>query len=53
MIFKDKFYETDFKKITPRPPMGTRIFDLTQVLGSDEIPGIKDLATILSDKTWT
>lgn len=26
-FFVDKFHEADFKKITPRAPMGTRIFD--------------------------
>lgn len=52
-FFVDKFYETDFKKITPRAPMGTRIFDLTQVLGTEVIPDTEELALRLSEETWT
>lgn len=52
-FFVEKFYETDFKKITPRAPMGTRIFDLTQILGSDNIPSTERLAEVLRNETWT
>lgn len=52
-FFVDKFYETDFKKITPRAPMGTRIFDLTQVLGTEDIPETEELARRLTEVTWT
>ena len=52
-FFVDKFYETDFKKITPRAPMGTRIFDLTQVLGTEDIPETEELARRLTEETWT
>lgn len=52
-FFVDKFYETDFKKITPRAPMGTRIFDLTQVLGTEDIPDTEELAQRLMDESWT
>ena len=52
-FFVDTFYKTDFKKITPRAPMGTRIFDLTQLLGTDTIPNTEDLAQILINKSWT
>ena len=52
-FFVDKFYETDFKKITSRAPMGTRIFDLTQVLGTEVIPDTEELALRLSEETWT
>jgi len=52
-FFVDKFYETDFKKITPRAPMGTRIFDLTQVLGTEDIPETEELARRLAEETWT
>lgn len=52
-FFVDKFYETDYKKITPRAPMGTRIFDLTQVLGTEDIPETEELARRLSEKVWT
>ncbi len=52
-FFVDKFYETDFRKITPRAPMGTRIFDLTQVLGTEDIPDTAELAQRLMDENWT
>jgi len=51
-FFVQQFYETDFRKSTPRAPMGTRVFDLTTVLGSTEIPDTEQLAKILSQKTW-
>ena len=51
-FFVDKFYETDFKKITPRAPMGSRVFDLTQILGTDQLPGIEAIADVLKTKTW-
>lgn len=52
-FFVEKFYETDFKKITPRAPMGSRIFDLTQIIGTDDIPETKELAEILKKNTWS
>ena len=52
-FFVEKFYETDFRKITPSAPMGTRIFDLTQVLGTEDIPPMEELAEKLKDETWT
>ena len=52
-FFVDKFYNTDFKKITPKAPMGTRIFDLTQVLGTDDIPNTEELAQRLMNENWT
>ena len=52
-FFVEKFYETDFKKVSSRAPMGTRIFDLTQVLGTEKIPETKELACQLKNKSWT
>ena len=52
-FFVDKFYKTDFKKVTPRAPMGTRIFDLTQVLETEEIPETEELARRLNNENWT
>lgn len=51
-FFVDKFYETDFKKITPRAPMGTRVFDLTQVLELEKLPDVQGIAELLRTKTW-
>ena len=50
--FVDKFYETDFKKITPRAPMGTRVFDLSEILETEDLPEIEAIAEILKSKTW-
>lgn len=52
-FFVEKFYETDFKKITPRAPMGTRVFDLTQILGTEDIPDTEELAQRLMKETWS
>ena len=52
-FFVEKFYETDFRKVSPRAPMGTRIFDLTEVLNTDNIPSTKDVAELLKNETWT
>ncbi|MCI5687236.1 MAG: hypothetical protein MR303_01870 [Emergencia sp.] len=51
-FFVDKFYETDFKKTTPGPSRGTRIFDLTQVLGVNKLPETAEIAEMLRNKTW-
>ena len=51
-FFVDKFYETDFKKITPRAPMGPRIFDLTQILETEQLPEPQEIAEKLATKTW-
>jgi len=52
-FFVDKFYETDFKKVSPRAPMGSRIFDLSQILGTKALPDTKEIAEILRNKDWT
>lgn len=52
-FFVEKFYETDFRKISPRAPMGTRIFDLTQILGTEQLPDAKKIAGLLAEKTWS
>ena len=49
----DWFYETDFKKITPRAPMGTRIFDLSVILGREQLPDTGEIAELLKERTWT
>jgi len=52
-FFVDKFYETGFKKITPRAPMGSRVFDLTQILETEKLPGTQEITELLNDKTWS
>lgn len=51
-FFVEKFYETDFKKITPGGSMGTRIFDLSQLLGTDDIPEVEEIADLLKKMSW-
>lgn len=51
-FFVEQFYETDFRKTTKGPSMGTRIFDLTQVLGREDIPKASEIADLLRNKTW-
>ena len=51
-FFVEKFYKTDYKKVTPKAPMGTRLFDLTQVLGTNDIPDVKELAQRLMKEEW-
>lgn len=52
-FFVENFYETDFKKITPGGCMGTRIFDLSQLLETDNIPKVEEIAEILKSKSWS
>jgi glutaredoxin-related protein len=51
-FFVDKFYEADFKKITPKAPRGSRVFDLTQILDTEQLPNLEEFAKNLTSKTW-
>ncbi len=51
-FFVDKFYETDFRKVSKGGSMGAKIFDLTEILKSDNLPEVDQIAEILKDKTW-
>ena len=48
----ENFYETDFKKETPNAPWGSRVFDLTEVLGVEKLPDVEEIANQLNKKTW-
>lgn len=48
----ENFYDTDFKKETPNAPWGSRVFDLTEVLGVEKLPNVEEIANQLSKKTW-
>ena len=52
-FFVEQFYKTDFKKITSGGSMGTRIFDLTSILGTDDLPDIEQIAEQLKNKSWS
>lgn len=51
-FFVDKFYETDFPKVTKGASMGTRIFDLIDVLQLGELPDTKEIAEQLKNRSW-
>ena len=51
-FFVDEFLDTYFEKDTKYPPRGTRIFDLCEVLGVNELPGIDEVANRLTTKKW-
>lgn len=56
----DEFYDTDFKKITPRAPMGSRMFDLVDEINKimpegskiEELPETSKIAELLKNCTW-
>lgn len=53
-FFVDRFYDTYFEKTSKRAPMGSRIFDLSELLDikeSDKLSA-EELARRLRDKTW-
>lgn len=52
-FFVEQFYETDFKKISSAGSMGTRIFDLTTLLGTEEIPDVEQIAELLRNQSWS
>lgn len=52
IYFVEKYFQTDFRKITQGAPMGGRVFDLTQILGTTELPNTKKIAEQLKKKTW-
>lgn len=51
-FFVEKFYDTFFEKTTPYAPMGSRMFDLCEVLGVSDLPQTEKLAELLRQKNW-
>ena len=51
-FFVEKFYETDFRKITPGASRGSRVFNLTELLETEELPDTAKIAKLLKEKTW-
>lgn len=49
----DKFYPTDYKKVSANGSRGSKIFDLTEIFGSDELPNVAEMAEKLKTLTWT
>lgn len=52
-FFVEQFYETDFRKVSPGGSMGTRIFDLTNLLGTEEMSAVEQIAELLKNKSWS
>lgn len=51
-FFVEEFFPMDFRKVTPRAPMGSRIFNLSEILNTDIMPETSKIAEQLSKKTW-
>lgn len=52
-FFVENFYETDFKKMLAGDSIGTRIFDLSYLLETYELPYIEKIAKMLKNKSWS
>jgi len=48
----DKIYETEYNKISPGGMRGKQYFDLGNILGSETLPDIEEIAALLKDKKW-
>jgi hypothetical protein len=51
-FFVDKFYETDFKKISRQSLRKAKFFDLFDILGVNKLPETAEIAKLLKNKTW-
>lgn len=51
-FFVDKFFDTFFEKETKGAPMGSRMFDLCDLLGLEKLPDTAEIANLLRTKTW-
>lgn len=51
-MFVDKFYETDFRKLSKVSSMGAKIYHYTEILKSDSLPEDNQIAKKLKNKTW-
>ena len=50
--FVEQFYDTDFQKATKGAPMGSRLFDLCDVLGKETLPDTEEIAEMLRQRKW-
>lgn len=51
-FFVEQFYETDFRKATSGAPMGARVFNLTEILGTETLPPTDSIAESLKKCSW-
>lgn len=47
-----RFYPTSFRKGSPGGMMAHRYFDLGEILGTERLPSVEEIAERLSGKTW-
>jgi hypothetical protein len=52
-FFVEKFYDTDYKKVTPNPIQRSKFMDLTEILGLSKLPSTDVIANLLKDKMWS
>ena len=52
-FFVEQFFETEYQKESPRGAMGTRYFDLSQMLNMESLPSTERIAQMLRDKKWS
>lgn len=51
-FFTEKFYDTFYEKTTPYAPMGSRMFDLCEILSLSKLPSTDQIAELLKQVKW-
>ena len=51
-FFVDRFLETDYRKVSSGSLMGTKTFNLAEVLGVKELPDTLAITGMLRERTW-
>lgn len=51
-FFVEKFYKTNFYKTTKGGARKNVFFDLSKLLGTEELPSVETIAECLKEKTW-
>jgi hypothetical protein len=51
-FFVEKFYETDYKKLTPYPIQRAKFIDLTEILQLKKLPITSEIASRLNELNW-
>ncbi len=51
-FFVEKFYDTDYKKVTPNPIQRSKFMDLSEIIGMSKLPPTEEIAKLLRNKVW-
>lgn len=51
-FFVEEFFDTSFEKVTPYAPMGSRMFDLCEILSLSKLPSPDRIAELLKQVKW-